>query len=72
MDKFNKISVLETPSGSAKNQVGKKEKVAGRVLDTGGYKTYLRKEGRLRAAGGTENEGSFCLTTPRRAELKKF
>lgn len=49
-----------------------KEKVAGRVLDTGGYKTYLTKEGRLRAAGGTENEGSFCLTTPRRAELKKF
>lgn len=42
------------------------------MLDTGGYKTYLRKEGRLRAAGGTENEGSFCLTTPRRAELKKF
>lgn len=25
MDKFNKISVLETPSGSAKNQVGKRE-----------------------------------------------
>lgn len=42
------------------------------MLDTGGYKTYLRKEGRLRAAGGTENEGSFCLTTLRRAELKKF
>lgn len=40
------------------------------MLDPGGYKTYLREEGRLRATG-TENEGSFCLTTPRRAEPKK-
>jgi hypothetical protein len=46
------------------------EKVVERVLDTGGYKTYLRKEGRLRAVGGTENGSSYCLTTPRRSELK--